>query len=504
MTDALLSLGSVSKSYWRGSSEVRVLSNACLELHAGEFMGVWGRRGAGKTTLLRIAAGLETPDRGAVRFDGEDLSSLSEQGHARLRRGEVGWVRRSGPRSELCILDYVALPLLIDHGQREANRRAERALRRVGMAQCASQHWESLSDGERALVAIAHGIARSPRLLLIDDPTANLGVREREEILLLLRALVEETRLAVLMTVPDMPTALRSHRAARSERRAPADSPSRSQRRRWRRGGQRDRFPRRSAFRLDGRRDSRSRGSRAGGIGRLVLELRELVKHFPVASGAPVRAVDGVSLSVPDGEFVALYGPSGSGKTTLLMLIAALLRPDAGSVLLDERDISRLTDPETARYRLHDLGFVRQSFNLIPGATALDNAALKLMGMDIGAREARRRITPLLERLGLGERTTHRAEQLSMGERQRVMLARALSTEPKLLLADEPTGSLDSTRGREVLELLAETCRERSVAVVLVTHDPQAASFADRVFALRDGRLVEYEPGRVDAVLRAG
>jgi putative ABC transport system ATP-binding protein len=235
-----------------------------------------------------------------------------------------------------------------------------------------------------------------------------------------------------------------------------------------------------------------------------VLELRELVKHFPVASGAPVRAVDGVSLRVAGGEFVALYGPSGSGKTTLLMLIAALLRPDAGAVLLDERDISRLSDPETARYRLHDLGFVRQSFNLIPGATALDNAALKLMGTDIGAREARRRIVPLLDRLGLGERSAHRAEQLSMGERQRVMLARALSTEPRLLLADEPTGSLDSTRGREVLELLAETCREREVAVVLVTHDPQAASFADRVFALRDGRLVEREAGPVDAVLRAG
>jgi putative ABC transport system ATP-binding protein len=235
-----------------------------------------------------------------------------------------------------------------------------------------------------------------------------------------------------------------------------------------------------------------------------MLELRELVKHFPVASGTPVRAVDGVSLSVPSGEFVALYGPSGSGKTTLLMLIAALLRPDAGSVLLDERDISRLTDAETARYRLHDLGFVRQTLNLIPGASALDNAALKLMGTEIGAREARRRIVPLLDRLGLGERGEHRAEQLSMGERQRVMIARALSTEPKLLLADEPTGSLDSTRGREVLGLLAETCRERGVAVVLVTHDPQAASFADRVFALRDGRLVEHEPDRADAVLRAG
>jgi putative ABC transport system ATP-binding protein len=234
-----------------------------------------------------------------------------------------------------------------------------------------------------------------------------------------------------------------------------------------------------------------------------MLELRELVKHFPVASGAPVRAVDGISLSVPSGEFVALYGPSGSGKTTLLMLIAALLQPDAGAVLLGDRDVSKLSDDDAARYRLHDLGFVRQSLNLIPGATALDNAALKLMGTDIGAREARRRIVPLIDKLGLAERREHRAEQLSMGERQRVMIARALSTEPKLLLADEPTGSLDTERGSQVLALLAETCRERNVAVVLVTHDPQAAAFADRVFSLRDGRLIEDAPAQASAPLKA-
>jgi len=230
-----------------------------------------------------------------------------------------------------------------------------------------------------------------------------------------------------------------------------------------------------------------------------MLELRGLVKHFPVASGPPVRAVDGVSLSVAGGEFVALYGPSGSGKTTLLMLIAALLRPDAGSVALGDLEISKLTDREAANYRLHELGFVRQSLNLIAGATATDNAALKLMGTDVGSREARRRIEPLLERLGLAERATHRAEQLSMGERQRVMIARALSTDPKLLLADEPTGSLDTERSRQVLALLADTCRERAVAVMLVTHDPQAAAFADRVYALRDGRLTDYDPSRAPA-----
>jgi putative ABC transport system ATP-binding protein len=228
-----------------------------------------------------------------------------------------------------------------------------------------------------------------------------------------------------------------------------------------------------------------------------MLELRDLVKHYQSGDGEIVRAVDGVSTSISAGELVALYGPSGSGKTTLLMLIAALLRPDSGAVLMDGRDVSELSDADAARYRLHELGFVRQSLNLVPGVSALDNAALKLLGVDIGAREAHRRVMPLLERLGLRQRAKHRAEQLSMGERQRVMIARALSTEPKLLLADEPTGSLDGARSREVLGLLTEVCRERGVSVMLVTHDPQAVGYADRVHALLDGKLVDHEPDQV-------
>jgi putative ABC transport system ATP-binding protein len=227
-----------------------------------------------------------------------------------------------------------------------------------------------------------------------------------------------------------------------------------------------------------------------------VLELSEVVKHYRIGEGEPVRAVDGVSLSVKEGELVALYGPSGSGKTTLLLLIAALLRPDSGAVVLNGRDISLLSDQDGARYRLHELGFVRQTLNLTPGVSALDNAALKLMGMDVRARDARQRVTPLMDELGLGDRLRHRPDQLSMGERQRVMIARALSTEPKLVLADEPTGSLDSRRGKEVLKLLTGICRERSLAVVLVTHDPQAAAYADRVHTLHDGRLAAYEPER--------
>jgi putative ABC transport system ATP-binding protein len=225
-----------------------------------------------------------------------------------------------------------------------------------------------------------------------------------------------------------------------------------------------------------------------------VLVLREVVKHYPTVGPEPVRAVDAISMTVEPGEFVALYGPSGSGKTTLLLLIAALMRPDAGSVLFDGRDVSTLSNREAAHYRMQDVGIVRQNVQLVAGLSALDNAALKLAGSHMRVRDAERQVAPLLDRLGLRDRLDHRAKELSMGERQRVLIARALSTNPRLVLADEPTGSLDSRRGRDVLGLLADVCSERRVGMILATHDPQAAQFADRVQALRDGQLMEYEP----------
>jgi putative ABC transport system ATP-binding protein len=223
-----------------------------------------------------------------------------------------------------------------------------------------------------------------------------------------------------------------------------------------------------------------------------MLELHELVKHYPTVGGEPVRAVDGVSLKVAAGEMVALYGPSGSGKTTLLLMVAGLLEPSSGAVLIGGRDISSFSEREASHFRLSELGFIRQSFDLLPGVSAIDNSVLKLL-KTMRWRDAQREMEPLLDRLGLGERLRHRAETLSMGERQRVMIARALSTRPRLLLADEPTGSLDTQRGREVLELLRELCRERDVAIVLVSHDPMAAAYADQVFSLVDGKLSESE-----------
>lgn len=230
------------------------------------------------------------------------------------------------------------------------------------------------------------------------------------------------------------------------------------------------------------------------------LRLREVVKHYPSA-GETVRAVDGVSLEIPPGELVALYGPSGSGKTTLLLLAAGLMAPDSGQVLFGERDIGRLSQRESARYRLRDVGFIFQSFHLMPGASALENALIKLPVDGSTVREARDVAAPWLERVGLGERLHHRPSELSMGERQRVAIARALVNEPRLLLADEPTGNLDSKRTREILALLRDVCREQEIPGLIVTHDADAMAFVDRTLTLRDGRLSEGLDAELSSIL---
>jgi putative ABC transport system ATP-binding protein len=241
-----------------------------------------------------------------------------------------------------------------------------------------------------------------------------------------------------------------------------------------------------------------------------LLELEDVVKHYAggTRSGTPgvggrvgelVRAVDGVSLSVREGEMVAIHGPSGSGKTTLLLLIATLLAPDRGSIRYRGRTLSTLSEADTSAYLRHDVGFVYQSFQLMPGVTALENASLKLLLDGIGPRKARAQARPWLERLGMGERLAHTPEQLSGGERQRVAIARALVGEPKLILADEPTGNLDSKRSLQTVELLRDIAHEQGASVVLVTHDRDAAALADRDYTLRDGKLALTRGHEVDS-----
>ncbi len=225
-----------------------------------------------------------------------------------------------------------------------------------------------------------------------------------------------------------------------------------------------------------------------------MLEFQQVVKRYR-AGGEEVHAVDGVSLRVGVGEMLALQGPSGSGKTTLLLLAACALRADSGSVVYGGRDLAGLDEPQAAQYRLAEVGLIAQNTHLMAHVPAFENAATKLLLGGVPLQEAHRRARVWLERVGLGERALHTPEELSGGERQRVAIARALVTQPKLILADEPTANLDSQRSREVVELLRELTREQGAGVLLVTHDPEAAAAADRVLRLRDGHL-EPEPER--------
>lgn len=219
-----------------------------------------------------------------------------------------------------------------------------------------------------------------------------------------------------------------------------------------------------------------------------IVEIDGLVKHFDSPDGDVVRALDGLSLNVDAGEIVAVHGPSGSGKSTLLKIVAALLKPDGGSVLVRGREVTALRERDADSYRLTEVGFIPQTPEFVGGGTAIDNAAFKLLGR-YRLSEAHARVRDLMEQLGLGERLRHREDQLSGGERQRVMIARALAIDPAVVLADEPTGNLDRRRSEDVLGLLKELSHARATATILVTHDELAAKYADRVLRLGDGRV---------------
>ena len=216
------------------------------------------------------------------------------------------------------------------------------------------------------------------------------------------------------------------------------------------------------------------------------VEVVDLVKTFDERR---TRAVDGASFSVVQGEFVAITGPSGCGKSTLLHLIAALERPDSGRIVVLGEDITSRHD--LSRYRARTVGLVFQLHNLLPNLTAVENVEVPMYETGLGMRERRRRALHLLELVGLTDKARRRPPQLSGGERQRVAIARSLSNDPPILLADEPTGNLDSKAGRNVMEALEGIHHQHGLTIIMVTHDPRIAASADRIIRMLDGRIEE-------------
>jgi putative ABC transport system ATP-binding protein len=222
----------------------------------------------------------------------------------------------------------------------------------------------------------------------------------------------------------------------------------------------------------------------------VLIETRDLTKLY--GDGDQVRALDGVDIKIADGEMVAVMGPSGSGKSTLLNMLGGLDRPTSGQVIVDGQDLAGIRNLDA--FRARTVGFVFQLHNLLPTLTALENVEVPMRGQPIRRRSRRERGEALLEMVGLGDRMKHLPSQLSGGQRQRVAIARALANHPRLILADEPTGNLDSTAGEEIMNLLADLNVSQGTSLIVVTHDRRVARATDRILTMRDGRITDDHP----------
>ena len=226
-----------------------------------------------------------------------------------------------------------------------------------------------------------------------------------------------------------------------------------------------------------------------------IIRMTNIVKRFYIGQPNELEILHGIDLTVREGEFVAVVGESGSGKSTLMNIIGALDKPTEGSYILDGTDISTLGDKALSHIRCTKIGFVFQTFNLIPRTSALKNVALPMMYAGRGGAERTKRAKALLESVGMGERMSHKPNELSGGQKQRVAIARAMANDPSIILADEPTGALDSKTGRLVMDLFHELHEKHGKTIVLITHSPQLASECERIITISDGQIVGEREG---------
>jgi len=220
-----------------------------------------------------------------------------------------------------------------------------------------------------------------------------------------------------------------------------------------------------------------------------VIQVENLVKTYRLGK-VSIPALRGISFDVAKGEFLVVVGPSGSGKTTLLNLIGAIDKPTSGRISIDGRDVTTLGEGELTKLRRHKIGFIFQFYNLIPSLTAIENVELPMLTAGVSRKDASKRAFQLLETVGLAERVGHLPDELSGGEQQRVAIARALANKPSVILADEPTGDLDTKTGMEVVQILHDTSKKENATVIVVTHDPMISEKADRILSMRDGQII--------------
>jgi peptide/nickel transport system ATP-binding protein len=530
------------KIYKIADLEVVALQGLDLEVQKGEMMALVGPSGSGKSTLLNVMGGLDTPSVGQITVGEYDLLNLDARQRVRYKREVVGFLWQQPTRNLLAYIsarENIELPLMLtQRSAQERKARSQEILDVLGLTDRADFKPEQLSGGEQQLVALGVALANNPELVLADEPTGQLDSDSAERMFDALREINRVYNTTIIIVTHDPEVAARVDRVVgirdgrtsteiRRERRHEDGSVLEEE---WvildRTGRMQipqvyvDALAMRGRVKIRLEPDHVSvwpgylegddetlriwRPDQTFDLGEgvadlppvheraLAIETHGVSRSFDVGVET-IHAVSEVDLAIPEGVLAVIKGRSGAGKTTLLNLIGGLDEPTSGSVMVGGREMTRLSNREKVNLRRQELSYVFQTFGLMPVLSARENVEAPLRLILSSGRERRERSEEVLRLVGLSQRANHRSFELSGGEQQRVAVARSLANRPRLILADEPTGQLDTVTGSNIIALLKEVVRQSGITVVIASHDPKVEEAADCVYELRDGHLVSSE-----------